>query len=113
MRSIVILFVYIATGCTLCGNDPINAEVSPDEERVAIAFIRSCGATTPFYTQVSILDKPGRLSNEAGNIFIVEGKHPVSVQWENNEKLKIGGTREYGEESLRLSEYKGIRISYE
>jgi len=69
----------------MCGNDPINTDVSPAEERVAIAFIRSCGATMPFYTQVSILDKPGKLANEAGNVFIAEGKHPVSVQWEGNE----------------------------
>ena len=97
----------------MCGNDPINTDVSPDEERVAIAFIRSCGATTPFYTQVSILDKPGKLANEAGNVFIAEGKHPVSVQWEGNEKLKINGTGGCGDQSLQLSEYQGIMISYE
>ena len=113
MRSLVIFIVSLATGCGMCGNDPVTVEVSPNEERVAIAFIRSCGATTPFYTQVSIIDKPGKLANEAGNVFIVEGKHPVSVQWEGDEKLIIVGTGRYGEQSLQLTEYQGIRISYE
>lgn len=112
MRSLVMSFVSLASGCSMCGNDPINADVSPNEERVAIAFIRNCGATTPFYTQVSILDAPGKLPNEAGNVFIVEDKHPVSVQWKNDKELKIDGPG-YGKMSLRLSEYQGIRISYE
>ena len=95
----------------MCGNDPINAEVSPNGERVAIAFIRSCGATTPFYTQVSILDAPGRLPNKSGNIFIIEGKHPVSVSWEGNDELKIAGAG-YGKQSLQLYKYQGISVNY-
>jgi hypothetical protein len=96
----------------MCGNDPINEEYSPNGELVAIAFIRNCGATTPFYTQVSILDKPGKLPNESGNIFIVEGKQPLTVEWNGDEQLNIGGVG-YGKQSLKLSEYQGVRVSYE
>ena len=97
----------------MCGNDPINTAISPDGEHVAITFIRNCGATTPFNTQVSILDMPGYLPNEAGNLFRVEGKHPVSVRWESNEQLTIDRARAYGVPFLQLSEYQGIRVSYE
>lgn len=96
----------------MCGNDPVNAVVSPNGEQIAIAFIRSCGATTPFYSQVSILGMPGHLPNEAGNIFSVEGKHPLSLEWNGDEQLNIAGIG-YGEQSLKLSEYQGIRINYE
>ena len=96
----------------MCGNDPINAEVSPNGELVAIAFIRSCGATTPFYTQVSILKAQGRLPNKSGNIFIIEGKHPVSASWEGNDELKIAGAG-CGKRSLQLYKYKGISVIYE
>ena len=112
MRLLLLLFICAVTGCSMCGNDPINAEVSPNGERVAIAFIRSCGATTPFYSQVSILDMPGPLPSQAGNIFSVEGKHPLTVEWVGDQELKIGGIA-YGEQSLQLSDYRGTRIKYE
>jgi hypothetical protein len=95
----------------MCDNDPINAEVSPNGERVAIAFTRSCGATSPFY-KVSILDAPGRLPNNSGNIFILEGKHPVPVSWEGNDELKIAAAG-YGKQSLQLYKCQGISVSYE
>ena len=96
----------------MCGNDLINAQVSPNGELVAIAFRRNCGATTPYYTEVSILDEPGKLGNEAGNISIVEGRQPLTLEWNGDEQLNIGGVG-YGRQSLRLSEYRGIRIRYE
>jgi hypothetical protein len=112
MKHIFIALALLLVGCSMCGNDPINAEVSPGGNHVAIAFIRNCGATTPFYTHVSILDKTGKLPNEAGNIFIVEGKQPLTVEWIGGEQIKIGGIGS-GKRSLKLSEYQGVRISYE
>jgi hypothetical protein len=112
LRPLAISLLSLTSGCDICSNDPINAGISPDGECIAIAFIRNCGATTPFYTQVSILDMPGRLPSEAGNIFSAEGKHPLSVQWNGNAQLTIRGIG-HGKQSQKLSEYKGIRISYE
>jgi len=112
MRALVVSFVVLSSACSMCGNDPINSEISPDEEHVAIAFVRNCGATTSFNTQVSVLNIPGHLQNEAGNLFRIEGKHPVSVRWESNEQLIIERASAYVVPSLQLSEYRGIMVSY-
>ena len=107
------MFVVISTACSMCGNEPINKEISPDGEHVAITFVRNCGATTQFTTHVSILDMPGNLPNEAGNLYRAEGKQPVSVRWESNEQLIIDIAEAYVVPPMQLSEYQGIRVNYE
>src|SRR5687767_10343542 len=42
-------------GCDMCGNDIQLTVVSPDRKLKAVVFERSCGATTGFSTQVSVL----------------------------------------------------------
>ena len=57
-----------------------------------VVFERSCGATTGFSTQISILPVTQKLENEGGNIFIVLGR-PKEVRpklhWLNNSELSI------------------------
>jgi hypothetical protein len=110
--SLPALALLSACSGELCGNDPLTAEESPDKKHVAMVFLRDCGATTGFSTQVSILDAPGKLQNQPGNILVVEGKHPCSVRWEGNNKLVISGL-DSAKEFLKLAEYKGIEIKYE
>jgi hypothetical protein len=109
-----LLLLISLSGCIgdLCGNDPLTQEESPDKKHLAIVFLRDCGATTGFSTQVSILDAPAKLPNEGGNVLVVEGKYPGSVRWEGNNKLVISGLST-AKEFLTLMEYRGIEIKYE
>src|SRR5579871_3272982 len=59
----------------LCGNDVIARYPSPDGRLELIVFERDCGATTRFSTQASILDRGGKLANEAGNLFQADDNH--------------------------------------
>ena len=87
---ISLLALFLVTGCSeLCGNDPLHGEESPDKTKLAIAFVRSCGATTGFSSHVSVIDRNGSLPNKPGNILIVDGKQPISVKWLNNSTLEV------------------------
>jgi hypothetical protein len=101
-------------GCTgdLCGNNPLIGAESPDKKHPAIVFVRDCRATTEFSTQVSILDTPRSLSNEPGNVLVLDGKYPGSVRWEGNKKLVISGLSTQ-KQFLKLTEFQSIEIKYE
>ena len=109
-----LLALALLSACSgeLCGNDPLTGEESPDKKKIAMVYLRDCGATTGFSTHVSILDAPGRLPNKPGHVLVVAGKHPGAVRWEGNNRLVILGL-DSAKEFLKLTEFKGIEINYE
>jgi hypothetical protein len=58
-----------------CSNTEIFAVASPDGQRRVVVFGRSCGATTAFNSQASLLPAGQVLENEAGNLFIADTNH--------------------------------------
>lgn len=63
----------VLSGCAdACQNAILSSTASPDGERHAVLFMRDCGATTDFSTQVSILRENGPPTG-AGNLFIADG----------------------------------------
>ena len=112
MRRFLLFIAILLVGCNPCGNDPIHAVTSTDGSKVAIAFIRDCGATTGFSTQVSIVKAPGRLPNEPGNVLIVDGKVPLSLEWVGDNKLVIYGSLG-ARESKRLLTFEEITVDYQ
>jgi len=63
----------VLSGCAdACQNTILSSTASPDGERHAVLFMRDCGATTDFSTQVSILRENGPATG-AGNLFIADG----------------------------------------
>src|SRR5687767_14406824 len=74
----------------LCANDILSEARSPDGRARAIVFRRSCGATTGFSTQVSVVRGTEPLPNDPGNVFVADplrseaGSAPdpaVKVRW--------------------------------
>lgn len=111
MKYVILSLLILSSACSTCGNDPLHAEKSPNGKYVAIAFLRECGAPAGFSTQVSIVETPGKLPNEPGNIFVVAGKHPARVHWQSDRKL-IVEIPPGGEVSKNLEELRGITIEY-
>ena len=71
---VVFLFVagyFFVSG--MCANTVITSSTSPNEKLKVVLFERSCGATTGFSSQISLLESGEDLSNEPGNIYIAEG----------------------------------------
>lgn len=87
----------------------------------AVVFVRDCGATTSWSTQVSLVDK-GDSIGQRGNLFIVDdGGNDVernaamgplvSVRWQGSDRLVIKYAT--GSEMFRKkSEYGDVEIAY-
>ncbi len=102
MDSRAVLLAVTLTGCSLdmpCRNRSLSAVTAPDGGARAITFERSCGATTDFSTQVSLL-RAGQDTTEAGNVFVADADHgnaprgpgggpKVSVEWHGSDTLLI------------------------
>ena len=73
-------FASFANG--MCGNSILAEYPSPSGKLNAVVFERSCGATTGFSTQVSILRSGEVLENEGGTLFAADtdrGRAPSGV----------------------------------
>ncbi|MFD0048037.1 hypothetical protein ACFVHQ_01645 [Actinomycetes bacterium NPDC127524] len=71
----------------MCGNDIKQKIASPSGENLAYIFERSCGATTGFSPQLSILNKDDDFQNESGNTF--RSDKDFSIVWLNDKNLKV------------------------
>ena len=94
LTIIIILAIFIVGNYVLdtlfgdiCGNDILQKVPSPSRENVAYVFERSCGATTGFSPQLSILDKDDDFQNESGNTF--RSDKDFSIEWVDEKSLKV------------------------
>ncbi|MBV7509769.1 hypothetical protein KW850_32340 [Bacillus sp. sid0103] len=93
----------------LCGNDIKQKIPSPNGENIAYIFDRSCGATTGFSPQLSILYKDDELENESGNTFGSE--KDFSIEWLDEKNLKV--TYDISSETYEMKKkVNGITIEY-
>jgi hypothetical protein len=91
----------------------------PGHKYVAIAFVRNCGATTAFSTQVAIV-AAGMSPPDRGNDFVAQagsapqtagGSLPIDLRWAGPQRLEV--TYAAGaEEFLRVDRLGGISIDY-
>ena len=83
-----------------CQNQVLAEVPAPNRRARAIVFQRSCGATTAFSTQVSLLAAARPLPNEGGNVFIADTDHGrapagpgggpiVEVRWVKPAELEV------------------------
>ena len=74
--------------------------LAPDGRQHAVVFVRDCGATTDFSTQVSVLPA-GRAVSGGGNAFVADADHgraprardggpAVTVRWVSPQQGEIG-----------------------
>lgn len=97
---LILLFVCLPSFDNLCGNSLLFEAPSPTGDVKALVFERSCGATTDFSTQVSLVEAKSTLPNEGGNVFIGDTDHlrapsgpgggpKVKVTWVGPAALRI------------------------
>ncbi len=117
LMTIIILLIVFMTGKYLldflfedmCGNDIKQKKPSPSGEKVAYVFERSCGATTGFSPQLSILNNDDEFQNESGNTF--RSDKEFSIEWlgEKNLKVNYDKSSETSEMDKRVN---GIKVEY-
>jgi len=92
LRLLVALAIFLViSGCDVgCSNDVVSSISSPSGDANVVVFSRSCGATTGFNTQVSIVHA-GAAPVGSGNTLILNGAVPLKVQWLSASQLSISG----------------------
>lgn len=95
-----------------CGNEVVQATVSPSGARTAIAFVRDCGATTGYSTQVSIVRGQERDITGGGNAFIVEGRPELEMRWLSESELLLGRPGS-GRIFRQETQVDGVALKYE
>ncbi|MDB6062004.1 MAG: hypothetical protein JWM78_2107 [Verrucomicrobiaceae bacterium] len=118
-----LLFIFMVGGLAyllrdMCDNDIYASIVSPDGKLKAVIFERSCGATTGFSTQISVIPSSEELKNEGGNVFIGSGRpedvRPV-VSWQSPSNLNISINKYikiYNQENSWGSRWNTVYIQY-
>ncbi len=112
----------LLAGCSdPCENTVVREIPSPDGRRRAVVFERSCGATTAFTTQISVLS-PGASPRDAGDVFTADTDHgrapparwggpDVRVRWLDARTLEVRHhprARVFGKETRR----EDLRVRY-
>lgn len=108
------LAVTLLAGCdALCENERAASHPSPSGKLIAVVFHRECGATTPFNTQVSIVNARASLPDGGGNVLIVEGKIEPTIRWSSDTRLSIEGAGVDSAEAFKkVASISGVEIVY-
>ena len=115
---IIIIFILFLLSCfNPCHNEIIEIILSPDNEFIAIAFIRDCGTASSYSPQVYILDNSNKNRNVnynkiTGNVFRGNVSKFINIYWKDAKTLIVehSCTEELIIESLEY--YQGIKIEY-
>jgi hypothetical protein len=113
LLSCLLALAVVSTSCDPgCGNEVTQVATSPSGSMTILAFVRSCGATTGFSTQVSIVRGVEKQVSGAGNVFVVEGRPPLGVRWLSDSEVVVSRPGP-GRIVLQETEVKGVKVAYE
>ena len=106
------LLCFFPISSDLCANTDLRESISPNGALKTVLFVRDCGATTSYSTQVSILPVSDHLPNEAGNVFILGDKSAVVVRWIDDRHINISSD---GAATIfkRLTNFNGIMVTFD
>ena len=111
-------------GCSeiTCSNRTVKTIESPDGKHRAILFMRECGATTDYTTQISVVNSSSPFQN-VGNAFIADTYDPdakrgnwggpwAEIAWASSKRLIVtydGRSRVF----RRKASVDGVEIVYQ
>lgn len=123
--AVSVLLAGTVSGCFGGGDSCVDVIVgqvdAPDHRRLAVTYVRNCGSTTGFSTQVSIV-KAGDEPDDNGKIFVADGDHgavttlqdnslDVRVEWPAADRVLISHPAR-ARVFTNKSEHDGVRIDY-
>ncbi len=83
IQLVVVVVSLMFQGCfasSLCSDEISSEVVSPDQNRIAKTFVRSCGATTGWVTHVEMRWLSSKSTSD-DLVFTITGKPDVHVKW--------------------------------
>ncbi len=100
-------WLLLLAGCGLCRETTVQELTSPDGKYVATAWIRDCGATTPYNVHVDV--RPvGQARNRVGNVYHGRLGNRASLAWITSTNLVI--TSSCMEVKRHITNLSGIKI---
>jgi hypothetical protein len=117
--GLVWLFLLFSSwGCTDqsfdCDNRLIASFESPDKSMKAVVFERTCGATTDFNRQVTLMKTSDKFPahEKLNSFFVMKGSPPIEIFWLNTNSLTI--KYEFGFQVIRKEvPNSSITVRYE
>ena len=109
-------------GCDPCGDEVVQHEPSPYGRGTAVVFVRDCGATTAYATQVAVIGRTVATTRDRNVVFVADHDHgaapsgpaggpEVRVRWIDAGHLEVAHhprARTFRKET----EHGGIRLTY-
>ena len=123
LLAIVIgLALTVSFGCSPCDNEYILSQKSPDGRTNAVVFTRSCGATTPVVTELSLQPADAGVPSGWPNALslVDDPKAPIQrsteaikvvLKWETDRRLIVSYPRAAIAEK-HANTIKGVSIEY-
>jgi hypothetical protein len=72
-----------------CSDTVLTEVVSPDKKHVATVFERDAGATSDYSTLVTVRRILDCFNTEKNRIFVLAGRHVVTVSWDTGTNLYV------------------------
>jgi hypothetical protein len=89
LGSVLIALALLTSSCGLCTDDVQRQQSSPRSALVATAFVRNCGATTPYVSIVSVHGQSDSFTDEKARVLVIEGHHSPELAWSHEGALLI------------------------
>ena len=101
-------------GCDTSCESIVNERViSPDKSFQAVLFSRNCGASTGFYSQVSVLPVTDSDVRDSGNVLVLNEPSPLRMRWRSERELVITGAGNTAAVMKKNAAVAGVSVIYE
>lgn len=122
LAAALLPLLFGGCGSMGCGDEVVQHEPSPFGEGVAVVFVRNCGATAGFVTQVALIGQADAGSRDRNVVFVADGDHGaapsgpgggprVRARWIDARHVELAHhprARTFRQET----EHAGVRITY-
>jgi hypothetical protein len=111
--ALVLVFGYrrACEALNPCSNSVTASIVSPDQSKKLVVFVRDCGATTSFSSQVSLIDSHDKLPNDPGNLLVVGKKAAMQAAWTNDSAAVLTYPAK-SEVFKQVAKLDGVSVTY-
>ena len=107
-------FIGLLLACNFCSDQVVSHTDSPDAVLTVTSFVRNCGATTDYSSKVSVHRKSEGFRDEQDVIFVVKGRHDLSINWTGPRALSIACSSCGRRETFRqLTALGDIDVAYQ
>ena len=91
---LMICISWLFSGCSIgseCKDTVVRSSDSPDAKTVVVATVANCGATSDFFTYISIRKSDVPLRGD-GMLFGYDGRADLKITWSSSNDMRVACT---------------------